>query len=111
MKRIIFLPVVLISLLLTNCTQSQSTSSGSKSTTTSDKKYPDPQIISGNATFPMHLTEAEWKKRLTPAQYYILREQGTESPFTGKLNHFYEKGTYYSAASLQPVFSSDTKFD
>ena len=100
-----------MSLLLTNCTQSQSTNPGLKSTTSSDKTYPDPQIVSGNATFTMHLTESEWKKRLTAAQYYILREKGTEAPFSGKLNHFYEKGTYYSAASLQPVFSSDTKFD
>jgi peptide-methionine (R)-S-oxide reductase len=59
----------------------------------------------------MKLTEAEWKARLTPEQYYILREQGTERAFTGKYDHFYEKGTYYSAASLQPLFSSETKFN
>jgi len=40
-----------------------------------------------------------------------LRQQGTERAFTGKYDHFYKKGTYYSAASLQPVFSSDAKFD
>ncbi len=51
------------------------------------------------------------KAKLTPGQYYILRQQGTERAFTGQYDHFYKKGTYYSAASLQPVFSSDTKFD
>jgi peptide-methionine (R)-S-oxide reductase len=61
--------------------------------------------------YPITHTDAEWKKILTPQQYGILREQGTERPFTGKYDHFYEKGTYYSAASLQPVFSSDAKFN
>ncbi|MCR9250177.1 MAG: peptide-methionine (R)-S-oxide reductase MsrB [bacterium] len=61
--------------------------------------------------FEMALSESEWKSRLTAFQYEVLREQGTERAFTGKLNKNYKKGTYYSAASLQPVFSSDTKFD
>jgi peptide-methionine (R)-S-oxide reductase len=59
----------------------------------------------------MQLSESEWKARLTPEQYYILREEGTEPAFSGKYDKFYKKGTYYSAASLQPVFSSETKFD
>ncbi|MEJ7691550.1 peptide-methionine (R)-S-oxide reductase MsrB [Daejeonella sp.] len=62
-------------------------------------------------SYPMQLTDAEWKEKLTPDQYHILRKKGTERPGTGKYDHFYEKGTYYSAASLQPVFSSSTKFD
>ena len=61
--------------------------------------------------YEIKLSEEEWKERLTPEQYYILREHGTERAFTGKLNKFYEKGTYYSAASLQPVFSSETKYN
>lgn len=101
MKRIIYLTAVLFSLLLSNCSQSQ----------TNNSTYPEPEKISANANFPIKYSEKEWKQKLTPAQYYILREQGTERPFTGKLNHFYKKGTYYSAASLQPVFSSETKFD
>lgn len=63
------------------------------------------------AKYAMNLSPAEWKKKLSPEQYEILREQGTEMAFTGKYDHFYKKGTYYSAASLQPVFSSDAKFD
>ena len=77
----------------------------------SNKKYPDPPEATGKTRFPMTLTDAEWKTRLTPDQYYILREKGTERAFTGKYDHFYQKGTYYSAASLQPLFSSDTKFN
>ena len=40
-----------------------------------------------------------------------MRKSGTEHPFSGKYDHFYQKGTYYSAASLQPVFSSKNKFN
>lgn len=75
------------------------------------KKYPNPKMVTAKATYPMQLTDAQWKAKLTPAQYGILRQQGTERAFSGKYNHFYEKGTYYSAATLQPLFSSDTKFD
>jgi peptide-methionine (R)-S-oxide reductase len=75
-----------------------------------NKKYPDPQVVDGNAKFPMKLSDSEWKSRLTAEQYNILREEGTEKAFTGKYDNFEQKGTYYSAASLQPVFSSETKF-
>lgn len=74
-------------------------------------KYPDPPIASNKTVFPMKLSDAEWKARLTPLQYAILREESTERAGTGKYDHFYQKGTYYSAASLQPVFSSETKFN
>src|ERR1700733_7035375 len=75
------------------------------------KKYPDPPTATGKTVYPMQLTDAQWKARLNDGQYYILREKGTERPGTGKYDHFYEKGTYYSAATLQPLFSSDAKFD
>jgi peptide-methionine (R)-S-oxide reductase len=74
-------------------------------------KYPDPPQANSKTVYPIKLSDADWKTRLSPDQYYILREQGTERAFTGKYDHFYQKGTYYSAASLQPVFTSDTKFD
>ena len=74
-------------------------------------KYPDPPVADDKTNYPMQLTDAEWKKRLTPSQYYILRKKGTERAGTGKYDHFYKKGTYYSAASLQPLFSSEAKFN
>ncbi|HVT84042.1 MAG TPA: peptide-methionine (R)-S-oxide reductase MsrB [Chitinophagaceae bacterium] len=77
----------------------------------SKNKYPDPPVANSKTVYPMQLTDAQWKQRLTPDQYYILRQAGTEPAGTGKYDHFYEKGTYYSAASLQPLFSSDTKFN
>ena len=75
-----------------------------------DKRFPNPPVAE-KSDYPVQLSNAEWKVRLTSDQYYILREQGTERPFSGKYDHFYQKGTYYSAATLQPVFSSETKFN
>ena len=57
------------------------------------------------------LSAAEWKKRLTPAQYGILREEGTERAFTSPLDHEKRKGTFACAGCDLPLFSSDTKFD
>lgn len=75
------------------------------------RKYPDPPEASPDATYPMVLSDDQWKARLSPDQYAVLRQKGTERAFTGKYDHFYKKGTYYSAASLQPLFSSTAKFD
>src|SRR5689334_10883136 len=77
----------------------------------SGNKYSNPKVIDYKTVFPLNLSESEWKKRLSPQQYHILRKKGTEPAVTGKYDHFYEKGTYYSAASLQPVFSSETKYN
>jgi len=74
-------------------------------------KYKDPPTANRDAVYPIKLADTAWKSRLTQGQYYILRQAGTERAFTGQYDHFYEKGTYYSAASLQPVFSSETKFN
>ncbi|MEP6787996.1 MAG: peptide-methionine (R)-S-oxide reductase MsrB [Acidobacteriota bacterium] len=56
-------------------------------------------------------TEAEWKQLLTPAQYNILREAGTERPFTGAYAETHEDGDYYCAACHLKLFSSKTKFE
>ena len=56
-------------------------------------------------------SEQEWKKKLTPEKYNVLREKGTEMPFTGKLLHNKGKGMYVCAGCGAELFSSDTKFD
>jgi peptide-methionine (R)-S-oxide reductase len=56
-------------------------------------------------------SEEEWKKKLTPEQYRILREKGTEAPFTGELLNNKDTGMYVCAACGQPLFSSNTKFE
>ena len=56
-------------------------------------------------------TDAEWKKILTPNQYAVLREHGTERAFTSPLNEIHDHGTFYCAGCHNPLFVSDTKFD
>lgn len=61
--------------------------------------------------FPFQLTEAEWRKKLTPEQYAILREANTERPFTGKYWNTKEPGVYRCAACGAVLFTSKDKFD
>jgi len=56
-------------------------------------------------------SDADWKKTLTPEQYKVMIQCGTEAPFSGKYNDFTEKGTYDCAACGTPLFSSETKYD
>ena len=59
----------------------------------------------------MQLSNDEWKKRLTPEQYRVLREKGTESPGTGALLHNNQTGEYTCAACGTSLFDSSVKFD
>lgn len=59
----------------------------------------------------MNLSEDDWKKKLTPEQYHILREKGTEIPGTGEYVDLYEDGTYRCAACNQILFKSDAKYE
>ena len=59
----------------------------------------------------IHKTDAEWKAQLTPEQYKVTRQHGTERAFTGKYAESKEPGTYVCVCCGQPLFSSETKFD
>jgi peptide-methionine (R)-S-oxide reductase len=63
-----------------------------------------------NMTFEVERTEKEWRKRLTPEQYHILREQGTERPGTGTYLHHNQDGTYACAGCGLALFTSDAKY-
>jgi len=73
-------------------------------------------IIPGLAKEAGHMyqvtkTDEEWRKILTPEQYHVLREKGTERAFTGKYADTHDSGVYKCAACGSPLFSSETKFE
>ncbi len=63
------------------------------------------------ARFEVTLTPAQWKARLSPEAYYVLREAGTERPFTSPLNDEHRPGTFVCGGCALPLFASSTKFD
>lgn len=76
------------------------------------KTYFQPKPVTGKPDeFPVRKTEAEWRKILTPAQFFILREDGTERPFANKYYDNHAAGAYYCAADHNLLFTSDTKFE
>ncbi len=96
MKKILFL---LITGLLFNCNSS------------AQKKEMEKQETKEKNKFEVTKTEAEWKAQLTADQYYVLRKEGTESPFSSPLNKNYKHGTYVCAGCKTPLFKSEHKFD
>jgi peptide-methionine (R)-S-oxide reductase len=62
-------------------------------------------------TDKLTLTEAEWRERLSPEQYQILRQAGTERAFTGKYESNKQPGEYHCAGCGAPLFTADTKYD
>ncbi|GAM03283.1 MULTISPECIES: peptide-methionine (R)-S-oxide reductase MsrB [Novosphingobium] len=57
------------------------------------------------------MTEAEWREKLTPEQYHVLREAGTERAFTGKYDKNYADGTYFCAGCGAPLFTNEAKYN
>jgi peptide-methionine (R)-S-oxide reductase len=70
-----------------------------------------PAQAASSETFEVNHTDAEWRSLLTPDQYSVLRQQGTERAFTSPLDHEHRKGTFACAGCDNPLYSSTTKFD
>jgi peptide-methionine (R)-S-oxide reductase len=84
------------------------TSPTTKKTTMNEKK---PAVYSTTDTGKVEMSNEEWKKVLTPEEYYVARQKGTERPWTSKFEKFSDVGTYYCKACGNALFKSDTKFE
>ena len=67
--------------------------------------------MSKNKKYPIDKSKKKWKAELSPEEFIILREKGTEYPFTGKYNNHYEEGTYLCKGCGTPLYESESKFD
>jgi methionine-R-sulfoxide reductase len=104
MKNIITSLLTVLGFSLASCQTPDNTVSV-KTEKTQDTNTKKPMETSYNKT------DAEWKKILTPEQYAVLREKGTERPGTGEYNDFYEKGVYVCGGCGTELFTSDQKFN
>jgi methionine-R-sulfoxide reductase len=78
---------------------------------TTDQKQSNNQEKKSHNMDSVKKSDEEWKKQLTPDQYHVLREKGTESPGTGEYNKHFEKGFYTCAGCGTELFSNEQKFD
>src|SRR5262245_23768620 len=106
--------VLMLLAIVSSCKGSREQASAiSKSPSRSDPGSQEMKDIKpeANAEGKLVLSDEEWKKRLTPEQYYVCRRKGTERPFTGKYWDTKKEGSYVCAACGNELFSSETKFD
>lgn len=108
-------PIILCSLVaLATCllaqTPMKSTSASAETVCTSACGLPSKVIIDMSKTTVQH-TDAEWKKMLTPVQFRVARQQGTEPPFQGEYWNSHADGVYFSVCSDTPLFDSSDKFE
>lgn len=102
--------VVLVSFSQVSCqNMGKDTKDASKSNTMEMKNSEADMAL--NQDFPDAKSEAEWKKELSPEQFNVMVKKGTEPAFNNKYDDNHQKGTYVSAATGKPLFSSEDKFD
>lgn len=101
----LYLIVLFCFAILSGC---ESTSNSKNVTMNQDNKNP---YFSLNDTTRLSVSEDEWKKALTPEEYFIARQKGTERPWTSPYETSKEIGTYHCKACGNPLFESDTKFE
>jgi peptide-methionine (R)-S-oxide reductase len=113
MKNMFTLILMLLIFSINSCgvERSRDTNQKDDSLTTKDEKSLLKTKEGEDMDKPVIKSEEEWKKELTPEQYKVLRGKGTERPFTGKYDEFFEEGTYYCAACGNSLFNSDAKFN
>lgn len=102
--------VLMVSLTQVSC-QNKENKNDDKAMKTSEESMDSSKDMAMDKQFPMAKTDAEWKKQLTDEQYQIMVKKGTETPFQNDYNDNHEKGIYVSAATGEPLFSSEDKFE
>ncbi len=102
--------IIAVTTLLQQCSYSQEKSPHTNSTEMDSTKSNNP-VYSQSDTSKVVMSDEEWKKILSPEQFHIARQKGTERPWTSKFEKFNEAGTYYCAACGNALFRSDTKFE
>jgi methionine-R-sulfoxide reductase len=111
MKMLVIVAVVLVGCMLMMRVIAQNRSAGLTETRKNQVDESKNPYYSHTATSKLVVSNAEWKKVLTPTVYHIMREAGTETPYTGPYVNNHQKGTYYCASCGNALFSSDTKFE
>ena len=102
------LPILFLMILILNsCSYSQN----KPNTTMNDSLKKTNPIYSNVDSAPVKMSEEEWKKHLTPEQYRVSRQKGTERPWTSIYEKSTDIGTFYCAACGNPLFKSDAKFE
>lgn len=100
--------VLITGFSLEACLQSNTDQHQQKATEESADAFVD---ASGDSIFMIRKSEKEWMEQLDPQAYNVLREKGTERPFTGEYNKFKKEGVYMCRACKLSLFSSDAKFN
>lgn len=103
--------VVLSRYLQSFSSKTQRTASNGTSPSSVPQSFSSKTQIAANEGFEVTKTEAQWRKLLTPAQFNVLREQGTEAAYSSPLAEKVAIGTYACVGCNLPLFSSKTKFD
>lgn len=112
----IYTTIIILTLLnIWSCSQSQSSGENALTTAgTGNEPLPNPVVNDLNSNTledTVVRTEAQWRELLSPQEYEVLREDGTEPPFDNEFNDHKEEGIYSCAACGNPMFSSETKFE
>jgi len=113
MNSVLSIAIMVLAFTISSCgfEKSSATDKNKDSLISKSKKSLTDSKIGEDMDKPVVKSDEEWEKELTPEQYEVLREKGTERAFTGKFDEFFEPGTYYCAACGNPLFEAEAKYN